>query len=532
MRAWFANLPRLSAVSLAVCVFGVQAQATAGLSRPWQLASSASVSVSHLSNGGVLAQPTAGASQSRETVLQFSPAVSVLARSAAVAGSLSYSASALQYAQAEEANRIAHNVQGSGTWRVADDNLTVDASVSHGEQARSAFGAPVQGLLIPTANRVQVSNASISPQFKANLLQSADLTVRYTHSISESSRLAFSEPGQPTLPGLGRLTTDTLAVDLTGGRSHLRWGARLRDSTRGFSMGRSIENRSADLDFSLAVDADLRLRAGVGQEENNVFAPSLQRYNTWMVGARWTPTPRTDLDAQYNDRFFGAGHRVALQHRMSRLLMRVSDARQLANQLGGGFANPGEPVTLLEALLRSNVLPQVGEVDPGLSREGQILDGLRRAGIDPSQSVTPGSLNATPSAVRSQELFLGYSGRRLNLSVTAFGRETQRLGSPLNPFEDLALVPRFRQQGLTAAAGWRLSPTSQVAITANAIRTPARPNLPAISQQSVGLNYSTALGQRASVSLSVQQFEFTSRNGAVDTTRQSQVVTAALNMRF
>ncbi len=538
---------RMSSVALAaLAVFSTPAisqqigpSGSTGASSPrgFDVDASASVTVTSISSSavsagtlGVGADPLLALGGTGDTVLQVSPTLNISANTARIRGSLRYALNAYRYQEQEQANRVAHSIEGRGSLEAIEDSAFVDVSLRRAEQAQSAFATPILTSVLPTANRVEVTNASISPYLTGRLLQSVDLLARYTHAVSDTSTASGVSAVQAVTPALGRLTTDSLDLRASGG-GILGWSLAYQDARRGYNLGRSIETSRADAVVTYRPDVDWQLRAGIGVEENNVLATSLQRYSTALVGVRWTPSPRTTAEAEASDRFFGRGHRFVLQHQMARTVIRLSDSRDVASQLGGASARPGEPTTLLEELLRSNTLRGSGTA---AEREQLILDGLRRAGIDPAQSLTAGSLNATPSAVRRQELFLGYSGLRLSASVSAFTSTARRLGSPLNPFEDLALAPEVRQRGATAAIGWRLSPTSALNLNVRGIQTPATGVLASVEQRAAGVGYSTTVGRQSNLALNLQRVEFSNgaAAGRAALQRESNVVSATFNMRF
>ena len=101
-------------------------------------------------------------------------------------------------------------------------------------------------------------------------------------------------------------------------------------------------------------------------------------YATYGAGAVWTPSPRTSLTANFDERSFGRTHNLSFEHRTALTTWRISDSRSVSTVNGeNGAGSRGTAYNLLFAQFASI------EPDP-VKRTDLVNSALLRSGINPT----------------------------------------------------------------------------------------------------------------------------------------------------
>ena len=103
-------------------------------------------------------------------------------------------------------------------------------------------------------------------------------------------------------------------------------------------------------------DPALELSATVGYEDNELQFTT-ERGVTYGVGGRWHPTDRTNVDAKWEHRFFGASYNVLFDHRTPLSVWSLRASRDITNYPSQLAALPGgaNVAGFLNSLLLSKV---------------------------------------------------------------------------------------------------------------------------------------------------------------------------------
>lgn len=202
------------------------------------------------------------------------------------------------------------SLQGNGKARLVDDLLFVDGNAMIGQQAISAFAPPVNTNGYSTANRARISTWSISPYLTHRLGRSASGELRYTHDVVKSAANGF-----------GNSRGDALSL-LAGSASDVprRFGWTVRASRQDvdFSGVNQTHTReqTATATGSLRADEHFKVNLSVGYDSYDFNAqgtPSAGR--SYSLGATWTPSARTSVDASAGRRYYGNSYALNASHR-------------------------------------------------------------------------------------------------------------------------------------------------------------------------------------------------------------------------
>jgi len=461
----------------------------------------------------LLATVRPGGSRVDEAVTQITPTLRWSSYAGRVRGNVSYAASVRQYAGDNPArtdkttldNNLAANVRAEVLERFA----FVDVSGSIGQQAISPLDTAASASSYqPNSNRSEVYSVTLSPYLVGSLGGLAAYELRYALSASDGTDLNFSAR-----------TTDSLSLALRGQSVGMfGWGAQL--STGKSDFGDRGENRTerANLDLSFRPDVDWRFAVSGGQERTNVGTLAATTYSNWGASGTWTPSPRTRVDFGAERRYFGDGHRLAIEYRTARTVWRYTDVRDLnsGNQLGG----VGQPVTLFQLFFAQFASFQP---DPAL-REQLVLQYLASIGRSPNEVLYADVVNRGVTVQRRRDLSAAWLGLRMSVTVQAFANDNRLLsgpntGSTVGGFDE--------QQGVNFSASYRLTPQTSLSSGLTLSRSPAGNGL-GTNQKTASFGLSSRLGARTTASLNAR---YAVVNGGSDPYREA-TVSASISLRF
>lgn len=443
-----------------------------------------------------------------EWIGEVTPAVSLESRSGRVVGSLNYGLTLIERSRQEPSSDTVNRLSASFSAEAVPRHFYVDGSATISQQSISPFGLQAVGASVSdNPNRAEVGTASLSPVLRGVLGGAVNVEARLNAAAINTRR---------TLVGDNTQTGGSLSLSSALPGSLVTWGLSARSSETDFRIGRTTRSESATATLGWQADADLSLTARGGTESQDVQEFDSQRTNTWGVGASWRPSPRTRLQADLDDRFFGRGYSVIAEYRLPRTSFTWSSNRDTSNSAGSRF----EPITQFQQFM---ALFATDIPDP-VAREAAVRELLATMGLDPQQVVQPGFVSAAVSIAERHQLSWAWSGLRLSFSAQAFRSTTTVIDAAAT---DAAREP-VRLSGYSANVSYRVSPTSSLTATGSRQMTQATSTQASNDLKSAGLTWTEQLGRRTNASLSARYSVF---NSATDPYREASVA-ASLVMRF
>ena len=232
----------------------------------------------------------------------------------------------------------------------------------------------------------------------------------------------------------------------------------------------------------------------------------------------WRPDPRTRVQADTEDRYFGRSYRVLIDHRMASSSIQFSSSRDASNPRDP--SGIGQRVSLYDIFFA-----QFASAYPDPTQREQVVRAFLLAqGLDPDSTVAGGFLNTAVTVQQSHQLTLSYSGLRMAGSVQAFANNSKVIDASGSN----AAPEATRQRGYLASASYRLSPTQSLALTGSRLLTPSTSTRAGTALKSVSLSYGDQVGRRTTVSLGARYSVF---NSSIDPYREA-ALTASLSHRF
>lgn len=449
-----------------------------------------------------------------EASVRTSPALTLTHRGARLNGSLVYGGAltarrgiddraGTDYVNSLSASWLLEAIEGVGF---------IDARASVTQQAVDAVGTPVDSAGAG-ANRTEVITASLSPYLRGSLGRALEYELRATGSGTKSDAAAAtnSKAAQASFSLRSPRRGAVVGWGLSGMRQMVKFAAA--------SSATTTDRFSAEL--SAQPDIDWRFVVTGGQERTDVIGAVQRDYENYAAGLEWTPSPRTTVSLQGEQRYFGRGHRLSIAHRMQRSTFRYADSRDVTG--GADALSPGQPVTLYELLFAgfANQIPDAAQ------RDQFVLAFIQALGRSRDEVVSGGLFgNAGTSVARRRELFWTWAGPRLTWVASAFKLDSERVD--VGGFSPPGLNDNVAQTGYAASVGWRLTPLTSINASGSRAMSKDNSTFARSDLKSATLGLTSRLGVRTTGALGVR---YSVLNGAADSYRET-ALTGSISLRF
>ncbi|MFM7505250.1 MAG: TIGR03016 family PEP-CTERM system-associated outer membrane protein [Rubrivivax sp.] len=446
--------------------------------------------------------------QGTEWIGEITPTLSLQSRSGRIIGSLDYGLTLRRRSGLEPSSEAVNRLDSRFSAEAVPRHLFLEGQASIAEQATSPFGqqSPADSGS-GNRNRAEVGTASFSPVLRGVI----------GGAVTAEARLNVAALNtRDSLVGDNLQTGGSLSLSSLVSGTLFSWGLTAHGTETDYRIGRTTRVDSTTATLGWQADADLSLTLRGGSETQNVQELESQRTNTWGVGASWRPSPRTRLQLNLDDRYFGRGYGAVAEYRLPRTTFSWTSGRDTTSGLGGSI-EPQTQFQQLMALLATDI-PDV------TAREAAVRELLATLGLDPASVARPGFVISSASVVERHALSWAWAGQRLNFGVQGYRTVTTAIDTALSA---VAREP-LRQNGYSANAAYKLTPTSSLVGNGSRLMTKATPTQPGTDLKSVSLSWTEQLGRRTNVSLSARYTVF---NSAIDPYREA-ALTAALLSRF
>lgn len=426
-----------------------------------------------------------------EAITQISPGVEISSRAGSVQGTLSYSLNALIYARDSRKNSQTHSLQNglNAAFQVTavEGVAFVDVSARVSQQAQSAFGTQTPGTVLDGGNTTEVSTLSVSPSARARLGGDVDATGRVSYSITNS---ASTDAGD----------SNTLSAQLGLSRrsGYFGWALDSSRTVSDFKAGRKSTSDSAGATLQLFPVYELQLSLRGGWEASDAQGGGRRSNNTWGWGVDYRPGPRTSLSLQSDHRFFGQSHTFTASHRMGHSVWSYVDTRDV-NTPGG---INGQQVLTVYDLFKLMCLRRGGDA---ASCDAEARATVSASGLQPNDLPSGGFLSSALTLQRSQRLSMAYSALRSTFTLSGFRTATSRLDNLVVAGEDLSQADVVRQQGFSAGASHRLTPSASLSLSLSQQKTLNAGSLAGNTLRSALLSWNDRLGRTITTSLSLRR---------------------------
>jgi uncharacterized protein (PEP-CTERM system associated) len=426
-----------------------------------------------------------------DQVTQLSPGVRIDGKTARLNMHLDYQMNEQMYAQGSRGSQTQQALNSFGTLETVEKLLFVDFSGIIAQQNISAFGTPSAGTYSVNANSTETSNFRLSPYLKGKLGGYVDYEARYSRSDVRMKSALTSDTGIDEWSG--RLAGNTPLA-------FLGWSVDANQQTYDYGQGRKTESDKWRGSLSYRVNPELKLSVSAGQERNDFSAAGKQTWDTNGYGVDWNPTPRTQISAFREKRFFGYGHTVAISHLLPLSAIKYTDSREvssLPNQLA--TQGLGSWHDLLSAMC-----PSAGITDATIC--AATVDAfLRFNGIPANAQVTLGFLSSQVSVQRSQNLSYILRGARNTMTLAAVRTQNDRLGTGLGSVDDFSIASSIVQQGWNLGWAHQLSSLSSLNVTGARTHSTSSPVGLQMTQKTLSAGVTTRLSAKTNAGLTARR---------------------------
>lgn len=488
---------RLSRLTQALLLLGAcslsfaQSEEGSGERRGFSIKPSLTVSGTATDNIGLDSGP-----KDRALIGMVSPGLVVRSTSGVLRGSLDYAMDGLVYYRTSQADRVLHRLQSQVNAALLEGRFLVDVRASVGQQARSAFGAEQSVTpYLSNSNQAQTATLSVTPRLRGTLagLAAYDFSATGSETRVKDSLLGDGRSGQVTgnLEGLG------------GAQRMLNWtlsGSVMRAGGNPLTRTAATDSALAGLRYRPNPDVGLSVQAG--KERSNLTTTELYTSNTYGLTLDWTPTERTQLNADWRRHHYGNSHALSFTHRMARSSWRYSDS-QAVNGPGVVGATERQTNYALYDSIFSGIEP-----DP-IQRDLKVRAYLLTMGLSADALANSGFLSGAATLTRSQLGAFSLLGLRSTATLTLSQAKTRRL----DPFADL--VPddlrnggMVRQRSAAFSLSHRLTPATSVGLTVSEQRSDGTTSNQLTDLKTLLANWNGQVSQRLMYSFSLRHSKF------------------------
>ena len=370
-----------------------------------------------------------------------------------------YSPSLLWYTGGTVANSVRNTLFSNANLEVIDNFFYVDARANIFQTFLSPFGPQPGDIGSSTQNRSETTTLGISPYVRGRLPGGSQYSIR-----DDVNYTTFSTGERP----------DTLGNSVIA-----RW-----DGVSGTFIVPSLDynynsveygtqpafvSQLARLRATANLDTDVQVFATGGYESND-FVFSEQKGAIYGGGFNWKPSPRTDVRASVERRFFGNSYTFDAAYRTAFTAWSVRGSRQIqtSQQQFQQFTNPST------SSLRASLDALFATLIPDPVQRQQFVDQfLAQSGFSsllgsPTPIFTPRVL-----LVESVEPSVAIKGSRTTVTMSVYYRKTSPLSAAVatgavDPFNNFGTVT---QRGGSVLVSHKLDPMLTTNVSVNRIYT-------------------------------------------------------------
>lgn len=359
---------------------------------------------------------------------------------------LNAAADLVMYARGTQPDRALPILEGALKSVVVDRLLYFDANADVHQTEANAF-AP-RNDASSTSNLRTVSTYRLSPYLQHEFSQSVSLLARYDQSQSRES--GSDGNGLHSRNSVVRLEGKPVPLGFSLAVSNLE------NYSSGLAFS-ELQVTTAKAGVSLAAFDEVVIGVAAGVERTHLLL-SDQNDNLYGLNFRWTPTPRTDLFANVERRFFGNGGELRLIHRtpFSALSLRINREPVTATSSLGVLGAGGDVGAFLGAIL-SRSTP-----DP-LQRAAIVQNLIASRGLQTSFAGATDFIATYPQLQTGVAASWVYSRSKTVASLSLYGQSLHQLIRGEAPALPLAAVATdSRQFGAAVDVNYRLTPETSL----------------------------------------------------------------------
>lgn len=404
--------------------------------------------------------------------------------------------------------------------QLVDRLFYVDTALDADTAAQNPFGVLSEGTT--GLNRATITRERISPYIRRELGSNALLLLRSDNSWTQTANVRGTAGGTRR----SEVHSHVLRYEMLPRPLGLQFQVTRLDSRTNDPIAANDGEATFDTArLSLLYAPITDLYVGVtGGRDRGAFGNTDTSGTLSGVLLRWLPTPRTDLYASAEKRFFGTGWNGRFTHRSPFMVVSGTvdrDASTYASELASISAD-SSVASLLDAGLTSRIS------DPQ-ERQQAVNDAIRQRGLPRALSGAVNMTSLFARLIQRADVSVALLGTRHTMVTRVFQQTTTDLLDPNDTVTDVTSA-NARQRGLSFTLSRRLTPDT----TADASYTYTRVAGFGITEglrtvnKSLRLGVSHNLSPRSTVAGGVRYRQFDSTRGVLSA-QETAVFVGALH---
>ncbi len=441
-----------------MCVFWAFA-ATDATAQTWTITPSIGIQETLTSNASLEGSREAKG----DLVTQFTPGFSIVEKGSHTSLSGSVFLPIVLFARTGRDNDTVYpTVNLVGNLEALEKLFYIDVSAVVSQQYLSPFGSVPAGLDTVSANRYTAQTYTISPYFKGVAQGNYNYEFRDTSLWTHADQTLLTTNQSYTNEALAKISKDPApwGWSIEGDRTDVKFPDQAPLLT---TLGRLQAIRQ--------VDPQLQLSGGGGYEDDHYIFADFHG-PTYNLGARWRPTDRTVVDAEWEHRFFGASYHFSFDHRTPLSVWQVRASRDVTTypQQVAGVPGGLDVATYLNQLLLTSV--------PDPAQRGALVAQLIQNGGLPSFLQGGVNLYTQQATIeQSANASIGLLGARNDVFFSVYRLRNEPVANVPEVVGGLAGLNDNTQTGGGITWTHRMSSSLSLNTSADFLRTVSNPPL-------------------------------------------------------
>lgn len=256
-------------------------------------------------------------------ILSVSPGFNLISHgSRRIQTSVNYSLTAAARFADNSSNDLYHNLSAVGKAELVEDFLFIDGTARITQGLISLFGSDADATTNST-NRANVGVYTLSPYIQKRFGTFANAEVRYT--------LGGAIFGENTATNAA-INAFNASLDSGSRFNDLSWNvdySLYHADNRGAVGNSTFERGSVTLGYALS--RKFRVFGTYGDERNEFQGVNDAGGNFYSVGAGWSPSRRTSIEASVGERYFGRTYSFSGRHQSRNSTWRISYSEDISD---------------------------------------------------------------------------------------------------------------------------------------------------------------------------------------------------------
>lgn len=440
-------------------------------------------------------------------IFEVSPSIEISKLAGRLTGSMSTSLRNVMYADSGDRNTSFIAFNGRGQYEIVEDQFFIEATGSVSRDDLSIFSGRGTGDNLSTSASNETRSYTVSPWIRFHFGSTATGKLRLDNRWTAGGGGSF-----------GDQYSRTLTANLTDGEAFgpLGWYVDFsRVDTEYSDPEQTVFRQNARLGATYRVSGQFSLRATVGRESNDYTADGSSGSMTHGYGFDWSPSPRTQFSAFTEERIFGRGFNISLNHRRALSHWKLVYSKDISSS----------DELISQDLQDAYFLAYVGDL------QGLGLSQAQLAAIKQQFLAQSGLLITNAQYIyKNLQGDVSFVGKRNVLGFSVYRRQRNRLADDLtaSSVDDFARFDEVTDSGATISLRHSLSPSSALTVRGNRSKANGSgTDNQDTRRSSVSVGLTRKLGANSNSGLEYQHLRV---NG--DSSYTENRLTASIGLRF